>query len=209
MMTGDAAAMQVGLALGLASILSIGPNNITLMREGLVRGRVGLVASLISGSQVVLILASWWLASSLQALDPTLRAVMSWIAVGVLFHFAVQSFRAAGAAPRAIDDQPRVEGPMSCVMRVLPVVWLNPLSYLEFLFLPAAIMEMLEQPQQQLVFLGTVTTMVVASNLLYGFGGRLMSGIARSGQRLRAFDLTSGAVMCCVASLLAVSLTYP
>lgn len=33
-MLGHAIAIQAGLALGLASALSIGPNNITLMREG-------------------------------------------------------------------------------------------------------------------------------------------------------------------------------
>ena len=44
-----------GMAMGTASILSIGPNNITLIREGLVRGRVGMVACMVWASYFVLL----------------------------------------------------------------------------------------------------------------------------------------------------------
>ena len=207
-MLGHAIAIQAGLALGLASALSIGPNNIMLMREGLLRGRVGLVATLISVGQAALVITSWWLASHLHNLDPTLRAMLSWTAVFVLFHFALQSFRSAGAIRQAIGAQSQVEGVRACVVRVLPIMLLNPLSYLEYLFVPAAIMEILDKPGEEMTFLATVVAMLVACNLLYGFGGRLMSGVARSGPRLRVFDLTSCAALCCVASLLALNLSF-
>ena len=207
-MTGNMTAIQVGLTLGLTSILSIGPNNITLMREGLARGRVGLVVTLISASQAALVLASGWLATSLQGVDPTVRTVLSWIAVGVLLYFALQSFRAAGTSRKATNDPCQTETTLACVARVLPIVWVNPLSYLEFLFVPAAILKIIDQPAQQAGFLGIVVVMAVAGNVLYGCGGQLMTRIARGGRRLWLFDLVSGAAMCFVAPLLAINLSF-
>ena len=41
----EGSAFCAGIAMGTASILSIGPNNVILMREGIAGGRVGLVAT--------------------------------------------------------------------------------------------------------------------------------------------------------------------
>ncbi len=42
----NASGFQVGLALGLASMASTGPNNLMISREGLVRGRAMFVGAL-------------------------------------------------------------------------------------------------------------------------------------------------------------------
>ena len=55
----DASGFQVGLALGLASMASIGPNNLMIIREGLLRRRAIFVASLVWGTYVALLAASW------------------------------------------------------------------------------------------------------------------------------------------------------
>ena len=51
--------------LGAASILSIGPNNLMLVREGLMRGRVGLVASLVFSSYLVLLATVFFLTDTI------------------------------------------------------------------------------------------------------------------------------------------------
>lgn len=104
-----AGGFQTGLALGMASMASVGPNNLMMIREGLLRGRVMFVASLVWGTYVALIAASYLLGGSIASVDPAFRAVLSWIGLVALAWFALQSFRAASVAGRIEDRSGRAE----------------------------------------------------------------------------------------------------
>ncbi|MGH8821915.1 MAG: hypothetical protein ACREWJ_11560, partial [Rhodoferax sp.] len=54
----DASEVQVGLALGAASLASIGPTTLMIAHEGLTGGRKLLVASIVWSAQITLIAAS-------------------------------------------------------------------------------------------------------------------------------------------------------
>ncbi len=87
----DASGFQVGLALGLASMASIGPNNLMIIREGLLRRRAIFVASLVWGTYVALLAASWPIGNSVTRLDPAFHTALSWLGLAALAWFAPQS----------------------------------------------------------------------------------------------------------------------
>ncbi len=203
----DAAnAFQIGLALGVASILSIGPNNLMLVREGLIRGRVGLVSGVILASQGALLVVSFAAASALGNLDPLLRASLSWGGLAVICWFAYRSFCSA-ADPKQVEQQADGrESTRSCIARVLPVVWLNPLSYLEFLFIPAAIMQSFSDDGARLPFTAALLLMAAICCYLYALGGRAVVGVLRRGANVRMLDRVSGVILSVTAVVMATGL---
>ena len=86
--------LGAGVVLGTASILSIGPNNLTLAREGLIRGRVGFVATLVFASYLVLLAAVFFLTDTiLTGLSPY-RSMLTCLGLGAISWFAFLSLRA-------------------------------------------------------------------------------------------------------------------
>ena len=73
--SGDA--FVAGLALGSASVLSIGPNSLMMIREGLARGRTGLVASVVLISEASLLGLAYVAAGTLSMDVPFLQSVLS------------------------------------------------------------------------------------------------------------------------------------
>lgn len=202
-MNADAMAVELALALGAASMLSVGPNNLALFREGLLRGRMGLVLALISASQAGLAFLAWRTAPSVDALDPAARSVLSWVAVAVVLWFAGSAFR-AGA--RRCEPQPAMsaERLIACVRRVLAMTALNPLIYLEFFFVPVAIIQGFEQPAAGARFTAVLFGMTLLGNLGYLALGRLIGCVATP--RTRSLDIASGCVLLGVAGAMTAGL---
>lgn len=199
-------AFQAGLALGGASMVSIGPNNLMLMREGLVRGRMGLVATLVWASYIALIAASYLLAGSAGQISPTLREILTWGGLAAISWFALQSLRAAVAAGAIEDRTGRSENGRSCFVRVMAVVWMNPLTYVELLFIPAALGQSFGAADARLEFVGALVLMAALCCYAYAFGGRLIACLLRSRASLRLFDFASGLILSAVALSMAASL---
>jgi L-lysine exporter family protein LysE/ArgO len=137
----QSSALSTGMALGFGSVLSIGPNNLMLLREGLLRGRKWLVASTVFSSLTAMLalacLATNWLA----VLGPAIQTALTWVGLLALLWFAWCSLRAAlTVQEKDRDSQARTaESPLDCLRRALAVVWLNPLTYIEFLLIPAVL----------------------------------------------------------------------
>jgi L-lysine exporter family protein LysE/ArgO len=203
----DASAFHLGLAAGVASIISIGPNNLMMIREGLVRGRVLLVASLVLISEGALILGSYAMASSLVTFDSQFRLALSWGGLLAIGWFAIQALRAAlmpgGGILATLNETGR-----SCVLRVLGVVWLNPLAYLELLLIPAAIGQSLGSDEARLHFVAGLILADIVGCYGYALGGRAVSSLLRNGLSVRLFDLASGLVLSAVALTLAAGIVH-
>lgn len=202
----DASGFQAGLALGAASMASIGPNNLMMIREGLLRGRVIFVASLVLGTYVALIAASYLLGASIAGLDPSFRAVLSWLGLAAVSWFALQFFRAAAAAGRVEDRVDKAETGRSCLARVMGVVWMNPLTYVELLLVPAALGQSFAAGVSRLEFVVALILMAALSCYGYALGGGMMVSLLRSRANLRIFDLISGLILSGVALSMAVGL---
>ena len=203
-MNADAMAVELALALGAASMLSVGPNNLALFREGLLRGRTALVVALISASQAGLAFLAWWAAPSVDALDPAARSLLSWGAVAVVLWFAGSAFR-AGA--RRCEPQPAAataESLFACVRRVLAMTALNPLTYLEFFFVPVAIIQGFGQPAAGGRFTAVLFAMILLCSVGYVALGRLVGCMATL--RTRSLDIASGCVLLGVAGAMSAGL---
>ena len=202
-MTTDAVAVELALALGAASMLSVGPNNLALFREGLLRGRMGLVVALISASQVGLAFLAWRAAPSVDALDPTARSVLSWGAVAVVLWFAGAAFRAGvrRCEPRPAATAERLS---ACVRRVMTMTALNPLIYLEFFFVPVAIIQGFEQPAAGARFTAMLFAMILLCNVGYVALGRLFGCVTTP--HTRRLDIASGCVLLGVAGAMTAGL---
>ena len=202
-MSTDAVAVELALALGAASMLSVGPNNLALFREGLLRGRMGLVVALISASQVGLAFLAWRAAPSVDALDPTARSVLSWVAVAVVLWFAAAAFRAGvrRCEPRPAATAERLS---ACVRRVMTMTALNPLIYLEFFFVPVAIIQGFEQPAAGARFTAMLFAMILLCNVGYVALGRLFGCVTTP--HTRRLDIASGCVLLGVAGAMTAGL---
>jgi L-lysine exporter family protein LysE/ArgO len=66
-------AFSTGMALGFGSVLSIGPNNLMLLREGLLRGRKWRVASTVFSSLTAMLAIACLSTNWLAVLDPQYR----------------------------------------------------------------------------------------------------------------------------------------
>lgn len=202
----DASGFHAGLALGVASMASIGPNNLMMIREGLLRGRVMFVASLVWGTYVALIAASYLLGASIAGLSPSLRAALSWLGLAAVLWFALQSFRAASVAGRVEDRSGKAETGRSCLARVMGVVWMNPLTYVELLLVPAALGQSFAAGGARLEFVMALILMAALCCYGYALGGGLVASLLRSRANLRVFDLVSGFILSAVALFIAAGL---
>ncbi len=202
----DASGFQVGLVLGLASMASIGPNNLMIIREGLLRRRAIFVASLVWGTYVALLAASWPIGNSVTRLDPAFHTALSWLGLAALAWFALQSFRAAYAAGCVEDHADREAGARPCIARVMGVVWMNPLTYIELLLVPAALGQSFASGDARLQFILALVLMSALYCYGYALGGRIMALVLRSRANLRIFDFASGLVLAGLAAAMAVEL---
>ncbi|MER8692094.1 LysE family transporter [Mesorhizobium opportunistum] len=201
-----ASGFQAGLALGIASMASVGPNNLMMIREGLLRGRVMFVASLVWGTYVTLIAASYLLSGSIVGVDPAFRTALSWLGLVAVAWFALQSFRAASVAGRIEDRASKEENGRSCVTRVMGVVWMNPLTYVELLIVPATLGQSFAAGGARLEFVMALILMTALCCYGYALGGGMVASLLRSRTNLRIFDLTSGVILTGVALTMAAGL---
>ena len=200
-------ALGAGVVLGAASILSIGPNNLMLVREGLMRGRVGLVATLVFASYLVLLAMVFLLTDTiLTGLSPY-RSVLTWLGLGAVSWFAFLSFRAfvRPSGRQAVRD-PKGETLHRCLGRVMAIVWLNPLTYIDVLLIPASVSESFQAPPVRLEFLASLVVMFAIACYGYSFGSGFFSSLFNQQRSLQIFDLTSGLLLTCVALFMGIGI---
>ena len=192
----EAAAVFAGLLFGLGSVVSVGPNNLLLLREGLVRGRVGMVSGVMLGSWLSLLLVAAVAADGLSTVPSSFRIGLTCLGAVALACFALQALNASSTLAIGVGVfRPQEEPAIACLRRVAVVVWLNPLSYLEYLIVPAAICESYATASLRAAFICGLMAAAAANCALYVFGGGLIVRVFRTPQRLRLFDVISALIL--------------
>ena len=207
---GTGGALAAGLTLGAASILSIGPNNLMLLREGLRGGRVGLVATLVWTDYLLLVVMAFSLTDTIALALAPLRSLLLWLGLAAVAWFATLSLRAALRAearrnPAAIGQESR----FACVCRVAAVVWLNPLTYVERLLIPAAICGTFKDPMLRIEFVVGLMIMTTVNCYGYSLASGYCSSFLRHRRTLQVFDATSGLLLSCIAIAMGIALVHP
>lgn len=199
--------MVAGSALGVASMFSVGPTNLMLIREGLTAGRIFTVPATVATFYVAMISVSCGFSVEISHGPPYLRALLSWIGIVAILYFAKASFQAAlGRA--CIDRARRAHGDhvVRCVARVLAVVVFNPLVYVELCFVPAAICATFDGPSARASFTLGLAVVSVIYCFLFAFAGRLFAPLLASPRRLQAIDFSSGLILLSLAGVTAVQI---
>jgi L-lysine exporter family protein LysE/ArgO len=200
-------ALAAGLILGAGSLLSFGPSNFMLVREGWIGGRVGLVATLAWTSDLIMLMTALVLANPISVNSPLLHSALIWFGLAALLWFALGSFRAA-FQPTIIGYHSPCSGEttLSCVRRVMTVIWLNPLTYIEMCIIPSALCDRFQEPYGRVTFFISILAMSALTCYGYAFGARSATEFFRHPKWLQLFDFISGAFLVCSAGLTAISL---
>lgn len=200
-----ASGLGVGLALGAASIASVGPNTLMIIREGLTGRHTAMVASIVWIMKIALILTSGFCADALGALGPGLRTAALWLGMGFIAWLALRSLRAARQSARLDLRGGPHESRRACALRALGVVATNPLTYLEYLLLPASVGQSFAA-DVQLQFVAGLIFMASVGSCGYALGSSAIGRALRGRLNLLWFDRASGVVLAGVALSLAASL---
>lgn len=200
--------LGAGFALSFGLIVAIGPQNAFVLRQGLRREHVLAVASVCFFSDGLLIAIGVGGAGPLFALNPLLRAVMTWIGILFIAGYGLVAFRAA-LRPQALDPDasgaPKGAGrtAKAAVLTALAFTWLNPHAYLDTLVLIGGVSAHYDAALDRLAFgVGAVAASAVWFYGL-GFGAMRLARFFESRRAWRALDIAIGLVMGTIAASLA------
>jgi L-lysine exporter family protein LysE/ArgO len=202
-------ALLAGLGFGLSLIVAIGAQNAFVLRQGLRREHVGVVAAICAVSDAVLYAAGGAGFGPLVERWPDAVVVMRWLGAAVVLGYgAMAAWRAvrgdtklAAADDGALGDSPgRRLKPV--VLTALALTWLNPHVYLDTVMLQGSVAA--GYGDARWLF----TTGAVVSSLIWftalGYGARLLAPVLRRPGSWRVVDGVIALIMLAVAvSLLA------
>ncbi|MCX7287578.1 MAG: LysE family transporter [Rhodobacterales bacterium] len=125
------AALLTGFGVGASLVLSIGPQNLHLIRAGAHAGRAWVIATVGYCSEIVIFLAAVaWLAVILNRAP---EAVLALYALGIAFLLwcGLRTLRRRDRRPDSVDPAQARSSLRREVLGMLSVTWFNPLVYLE------------------------------------------------------------------------------
>jgi len=196
-----------GFALGMATIVPLGPQNVLVMNQGIRRQYPLLIATLCLMSDIILIAAGMFGGGTLLSASPILLRV---ITLGGVVFLAVYGFSALRSAWRGgLADADASAGDQSAqrpsrwrvVITMLAVTWLNPHVYLDTLVVLGSIGGQLEPLSRRWFAVGTMMASLVWFYGLALLSARLAPWL-NQGRIQRGIQLFVGLVMWLVAAQL-------
>jgi L-lysine exporter family protein LysE/ArgO len=202
----DALALLAGLSLGAASLISLGPTNMMLIREGLKQGHVLTVSGFIFLLDLTLIACALSFSAIWSELAGPSQGLLTWAGVAVLSYFGatslLTSIRRSGSAKLELDKR---ENRTATITRVSAVYLVNPLNYLEYLLVPAAVAVNFGASASANSF-GLGLILIAAVNKFgFAFGARKIAPLLSRANMLPIFDGIAGSAMLACAIILAIS----
>jgi L-lysine exporter family protein LysE/ArgO len=207
MLTGPAAvAMMTGFLVGLGLILSIGPQNLQLIRAGATR-RHGFVTAT-SGflSEIVIVLATIrWLGVALDRM-PDYAVILQGLGVCFLVWCGARTLIHRRQEAEGVGFGAGLLSLRGSVAAMLCVTWLNPLVYLEVGLVAGSVSLGFDSGGKASFAVG----LLVASAIkFYGWTalGHALSVWLSIADRMAWFNLTSGSVLMLMAAVLGWHIT--
>lgn len=201
-------ASLAGFGLGLSLIVAIGAQNLFVLRQGIRREHVLLVATICAASDAVLIVVGvTGLGIALQAV-PWLVPAVRWVGAAFLFGYGLLAARRAWRPTgEALDPDAgstrATTSRRTAALTCLALTWLNPHVYLDTVFLLGSIAGT-HGGDRGWFGAGAVVASVVWFFSL-AFGARLLGRVLATPRAWRVLDGFVAVVMI----VLAVSLVWP
>lgn len=198
-----------GLGFGLSLIVAIGAQNAFVLRQGLRREHIGVVAAICAVSDAVLYAAGGAGFGPLVERWPDAVAVMRWLGAAVVLGYGAMAARRAlkgdtalaAAEDGALGDSPgRRLKPV--VLTTLALTWLNPHVYLDTVMLQGSVAATYGDTRWWFTAGAMVSSILWFAGL--GYGARLLAPVLRRPGAWRVVDGVIALIMLAVAvSLLA------
>jgi len=197
-----------GLALSAGLIIAIGAQNAHVLRQGLKREYVFLVATMCSATDIMLITLGVLGFGTIIGSFPLLTKIAAWTGAGFLFVYGFLAFKSA-RIPKTlkVDDFSVGQNPSgtlkAVILLTLAVSLLNPHVYLDTLVLIGGIAA--QYPNSQRVFFGLgAGTSSVLWFFGLAYGARLLTPLFRNPIVWQILDGLVGLIMWGIAISLVV-----
>ena len=185
-----------GLGLGFSLIVAIGAQNLFVLRQGMRREHVVLVAAICAASDAVLIaLGVSGIGLALQAL-PWLTEIVRWAGAAFLVTYgclaARRAWRPSGAVLTPTAATATQTGAIAVASTALALTWLNPHVYLDTVFLLGSIAATHASPW------AFAAGAIVASAVWFSglaFGARYLGRLLSTERAWRILDASIAVVM--------------
>ena len=193
-MTAALGAFQLGLFPVLMATLSLGPQNTFVLRHGLARDRVSLVAGVCLGCDVVIIVAATLGFGAVIAANPLTTRLLVGAGAGYLLLGATRMLRSAydGSAAPSLGHFGCSK--LTTLLQTFGVSVLNPLVWVETVLVLSALASTLSLPLLPYFGLGAAVGSLVKFSLL-SFAARGLASLFVRRPVRRGFDALAGAAM--------------
>lgn len=203
-----------GLLLSFGLIIAIGPQNAYVIRKGLKRRHVFVVATTCFLGDALLIALAAGGVGAIAGGEGTLSTVLTLGGVAFLLWFGTRSFLKA-RKPKAMTgkeigeagSQVQGKGWGSAVWMALALTFLNPHAYLDTLVIIGGVSVQFEMEPRIYFAAGAI----LASGIWFyaiGYGARLLSNLFQSPKAWQVLDIIIGIIMYTAAIVLIVSRGY-
>jgi len=186
-------AALAGFGLSLSLIVALGAQNAFVLRQGLRRERVGVVVTICTVSDIILIAAGVAGLGYVLERAPWLADVTRWLGAAFLLGYAaLAGWRALrqngqGLVPQPNGPAANVQAPLGpVVLTALAMTWLNPSVYLDTAFLIGSVAA--SHGDERWLFALGAGSGSAAWFLGLGFGARYLSRWLRTPRSWRILD---------------------
>jgi len=201
--------LLAGLGFGLSLIVAIGAQNAFVLRQGLRREHVGVVAAICAVSDAVLYAAGGAGFGPLVERWPDAVVVLRWLGAAVVLGYGALAARRAikgDTTLSAADDGAPGDGPgrrlKPVVLTTLALTWLNPHVYLDTLVLQGSVAATYGDARWWFTVGAMVSSVAWFTGLAYG--ARLLAPVLRRPGAWRVLDGVIALIMLAVAISLLV-----
>ncbi|MHB8827033.1 MAG: LysE/ArgO family amino acid transporter [Acidimicrobiales bacterium] len=192
--TDATATVAAGLAFGLSLNVAIGPQNTFILRQGLLRHRVGTVVIICSLSEVLLIVAGvTGVGAVIEGRQHLLLVVRMAGSAFLLVYAALAARRAARPAPVRVELQGEPASRASVVLASLAFTWLNPWVYLDTVVLTGSVAN--SRHSGHWWFAGGAILAGISWFAGLGFGARLLNSVFTRPRAWQVLDVVVAVVM--------------
>jgi L-lysine exporter family protein LysE/ArgO len=201
-MTAALGAFQLGLFPVLMATLSLGPQNTFVLRHGLARDRVSLVAGVCLGCDIVIIVTATLGFGAVIAANPLATRLLTGAGAGYLLLGATRMLRSAcdGSAPPPLGCSRGT--PAATLLQAFGVSVLNPLVWVATVLVLSALASTLSLPLLPYFGLGAACGSLAKFSLLSFAARGLASLFVRHSVR-RGFDALAGTAMLAMTLIIA------
>lgn len=191
-----------GVALGMALILPLGPQNALVLNQGIRRQYHIMIATLCAISDIFLIFGGIFGGSALLMQSPWLLALVTWGGVLFLFWYGFGALRTAFSRHIELAAAEAMKrGRWKVLLMVLAVTWLNPHVYIDTVVVLGSLGGQMADEPKRWFALGTAS-----ASIIWFYGLALMAAWLAPRLRTEKAQRTINGVVGCIMWFIALQL---